>query len=160
MEWTTQYGLGTMDYTLWTTQCSTHYCLSVIHYALFSLHYTICLMRCTVSSSGGGNLWWKPPQPWSCQTKPTSWVKHTGKRQRSKMDTKQKNQLSICQKRIWCFFTLDQGSRHVRKVQFFLTLSKRPLAPPPLSFEHYVVNFSEGILTKVRKRLSRRLSTK
>ena len=24
---------------------------------------------------------------------------------------------------------------------------------PPLSFEHYVVDFSEGILTKVRKRL-------
>ena len=52
-----------------------------------------------------------------------------------------------------------KGSRHVRKVQFFLTLFKRPLTPP-LSFEHYVVNFSEGILTKVRKRLSQQLSTK
>ena len=31
---------------------------------------------------------------------------------------------------------------------------------PPLSFEHHVVNFSEGILTKVRKRLSQQLSTK
>ena len=30
----------------------------------------------------------------------------------------------------------------------------------PHSFERYVVNFSEGILTKVRKRLSQQLSTK
>ena len=29
-----------------------------------------------------------------------------------------------------------KGSRHVRKVQFFLTLFKRPLTPP-LSFEHF-----------------------
>ena len=32
--------------------------------------------------------------------------------------------------------------------------------PPPHLFEHYVVNFTEGILTKVRKGLSRQLSTK
>ena len=141
MEWTTQYGLGTMDYTLWTTQCSTHYCLGVVHYeyALLSLHYTKRTVRYAVSSSGKFvvettmhcsivytlctmhyvlytmhfalcimhyalfimqclplvNLWWKPPQPWLCQTRPTSWVKHTGKRQRLKMDTKQKYQLSI-----------------------------------------------------------------
>ena len=55
---------------------------------------------------------------------------------------------------------LPQGSHSLRKVQFFLTLFKRPLTPPPLSFEHHVVNFSEGILTKVRKRLSQQLSTK
>ena len=55
---------------------------------------------------------------------------------------------------------LYKGSLPVRKVQFFWTLFKKPLTPPPLSFEHYVVNFSEGILTKVRKRLSRQLSTK
>ena len=55
---------------------------------------------------------------------------------------------------------LNKGSHRIRKVQFFLTLFKRPLTPPPLSFEHYVVNFSEGILTKVRKCLSRQLSTK
>ena len=48
------------------------------------------------------------------------------------------------------------GNLRARKVQFFLTLFKKP----PLSFEHYVVNFSEGILTKVRKRPSRQLSTK
>ena len=30
----------------------------------------------------------------------------------------------------------------------FLTLFKKPLTPPPLLFEHYVVIFSEGILTK------------
>ena len=53
-----------------------------------------------------------------------------------------------------------KGSRHERKVQFFLTLFKRPLTPPPLSFEHYVVNFSEGILTRLRKRMSQQLSTK
>ena len=46
----------------------------------------------------------------------------------------------------------SKGSLRVRKVQFFLTLFKMP--PPPLSFEHYVVNFSDGILTEVRKRLS------
>ena len=31
---------------------------------------------------------------------------------------------------------------------------------PPLSFEHHMVNFSEGILTKLRKRLSQQLSKK
>ena len=50
---------------------------------------------------------------------------------------------------------LGKGSLHTRKVQFFLTLFKNPLTPPlPLSYEYYVVNFSEGILTEVRKRLS------
>ena len=52
------------------------------------------------------------------------------------------------------------GSLRVRKVQFFLTLFKKPLTPPPFRLNIYVVNFSEGILTKVRKRLSRQLSTK
>ena len=37
----------------------------------------------------------------------------------------------------------------IPKVHFFLALFKKPLTPPH-SFEHYVVNFSEGILTKVR----------
>ena len=55
----------------------------------------------------------------------------------------------------------DKESHPLKKVQFFWTLFKNPLTPPPpLSFEHYVVNFSEGILTKVRKWLSRQLSTK
>ena len=45
------------------------------------------------------------------------------------------------------------------KCSFFEHCSKG-LWPPPLLFEHYVVNFSEGILTKVRKRLSQQLSTK
>ena len=36
----------------------------------------------------------------------------------------------------------DKGSLAVRKVQFFWTLFKKPLTPPPpLSFEHHVVNF-------------------
>ena len=42
----------------------------------------------------------------------------------------------------------------------FLNIVQKAFDPPPLSFEHYVVNFSEGILTKVRKRLSQQLSTK
>ena len=47
----------------------------------------------------------------------------------------------------------------VKEKCIFLTLFKKPLTPP-LSFEHYVVNFSEGILTKLRKPLSQQLSTK
>ena len=42
----------------------------------------------------------------------------------------------------------------------FFNIVQKAFDPPPLSFEHYVVNFSEGILTKVRKRLSQQLSTK
>ena len=45
------------------------------------------------------------------------------------------------------------------KCNFFNIVQKAP-GPPPHSFEHYVVNFSEGILTKVRKRPSQQLSTK
>ena len=38
-----------------------------------------------------------------------------------------------------------KGSRHERKVQFFLTLFKRPLTTPPLlSFEHHVGVFNLG----------------
>ena len=33
-------------------------------------------------------------------------------------------------------YMLRQGCHPVRKVQFFLTLFKRPLTPPPLLFEH------------------------
>ena len=63
--------------------------------------------------------------------------------------------------KIMCNVMDNKGSHPLRKVQFFLTLFERPLTwPPPLSFEHYVVNFSEGILTSVRKRLARQLSTK
>ena len=47
------------------------------------------------------------------------------------------------------------------KCSFFNIVQKAFGPPPlPLSFEHYLVNFSEGILTKVRKRLSQQLSTK
>ena len=48
------------------------------------------------------------------------------------------------------------------KCSFFNIVQKAfdPTPTPPHSFEHYVVNFSEGILTKVRKRLSQQLSTK
>ena len=49
----------------------------------------------------------------------------------------------------------DKGSLAV-----FFNIVKKAFDPPPPSFEHHVVNFSEGILTKVRKRLSRQLSTK
>ena len=38
-----------------------------------------------------------------------------------------------------------KGSRHERKVQFFLTLFKRPLTPPFDPFEHHVVNFLKSV---------------
>ena len=47
-----------------------------------------------------------------------------------------------------------------KKSAVFFNIVQKAFDPPPHSFEHYVVNFSEGILTKVRKRLSRQLSTK
>ena len=53
---------------------------------------------------------------------------------------------------------LLKGSLRARKVQFFKHCSKSRW--PPHLFEHYVVNFSEGILTSVCKRLSQKLSTK
>ena len=48
-----------------------------------------------------------------------------------------------CPSRWKIFVHPDKGSHRVRKVQFFLTLFKRPLTPrpPPLLFEHHVVNF-------------------
>ena len=54
---------------------------------------------------------------------------------------------------------LHLGKPSAKKSAVFLTLFKKPLTPPPL-FEHYVVNFSEGILKKVRKHLLQQLSTK
>ena len=57
----------------------------------------------------------------------------------------------------------SKGSHPERKVQFFDIVQKAfdpPPPPRPHLFEHYVMNFSEGILTKERKRLSRQLSTK
>ena len=55
---------------------------------------------------------------------------------------------------------LKLGKPSRKKSAVFLNIVQKAFDPPPLSFEHYVVNFSEGILTKVRKRLSRQLSTK
>ena len=55
---------------------------------------------------------------------------------------------------------LKLGKPSFKKSAVFLNIFQKAFAPPPLSFEHYVVNFSEGILTKVRKRLSQQLSTK
>ena len=48
---------------------------------------------------------------------------------------------------------LGKGSLHTRKEQFFFNIVQKAFGPPPLLFEHYVVNFSEGILTKARERL-------
>ena len=48
----------------------------------------------------------------------------------------------------------------MREKCIFFDIVQKAFGPPPLSFEHYVVNFSEGILIKVRKRLSQQLSTK
>ena len=58
----------------------------------------------------------------------------------------------------------DENSRLLGKPTWeksavFFNIVQKAFDPPPLSFEHYVVNFSEGILTKVRKCLSRQLST-
>ena len=52
------------------------------------------------------------------------------------------------------------GMPSFQKSEVFLNIVQKAFDPPPLSFEHHVVNFSEGILTKVRKRLSQQLSTK
>ena len=52
------------------------------------------------------------------------------------------------------------GMPSCKKSAVFFNIVQKAFDPPLLSFEHYVVNFSEGILTKVRKRLSQQLSTK
>ena len=46
------------------------------------------------------------------------------------------------------------------KCSFFNIVQKAFDPPPTLRLNMYVVNFSEGILTKVRKRLSQQLLTK
>ena len=46
------------------------------------------------------------------------------------------------------------GKPPCKKSAVFFNIVQKAFDPPPLLFEHYVVNFSEGILTKVRKRLS------
>ena len=53
------------------------------------------------------------------------------------------------------------GKPSRKKSAVLFNIVQKAFDPPtPPSFEHYVVNFSEGILTKVRNRLSRQLSTK
>ena len=42
----------------------------------------------------------------------------------------------------------------------FFNIVQKAFDTPPLLFEHHVVNFSEGMLTKVRKRLSQHLSAR
>ena len=55
----------------------------------------------------------------------------------------------------------SKGQPSCKKNAVFLNIVQKAFdPPPPLSFEHYVVNLSEGVLTKVCKRLSRQLSTK
>ena len=61
-----------------------------------------------------------------------------------------------------CRSSLGKPTRKKSAV-FFNIVQKAFDAPPPLpplSFEDYVVNFSEGILTRLRKRMSQQLSTK
>ena len=53
-----------------------------------------------------------------------------------------------------------EGKPACKKSAVFFNIVQKAFDPPPHSFEHYVVNFSEGILTKVRKCLSQQLSTK
>ena len=54
--------------------------------------------------------------------------------------------------------TKSLGKPSDKKSAVFFNIVQKAFDPPPLSFEHYVVNFSEGILTKVCKRLSQQLS--
>ena len=54
----------------------------------------------------------------------------------------------------------NSGKPPCKKSAVFFNIVQKAVDPAPLLFEHYVVNFSEGILTKVRKRLSQQLSTK
>ena len=54
--------------------------------------------------------------------------------------------------------TLGKPTRE--KSAVFFNIVQKASDPPPLSFEHYVVNFSEGMPTKVRKRLLQQLLTK
>ena len=58
------------------------------------------------------------------------------------------------------YFIPHLGKPSWEKSAVFFNIVQKAFAPPPLSFEHYVVNFSEGIFTKVRKRLSQQLLTK
>ena len=43
------------------------------------------------------------------------------------------------------------GKPSRKKSAGFLTIVQKAFAPPPLPIEHYMVNFSEGILTIVDK---------
>ena len=82
-------GPHNMDQALWTTHYGLHSVVHTIVLALYTMHSFLCTIqnaRCAMQCLPLVNLWWKPPQPWPCQTRPTSWVKHTGKRQRSKME--------------------------------------------------------------------------
>ena len=56
--------------------------------------------------------------------------------------------------------TPSLGKPSCKKNAVFFNIVQKVFDPPPHSFERYVVNFSEGILTNVRKRLSQQLSTK
>ena len=53
-------------------------------------------------------------------------------------------------------YEVTKGNLRIRKLHSFSTLFEKHLAPlpPPFRLNIYVVNFSEGILTKVRERLS------
>ena len=55
---------------------------------------------------------------------------------------------------------LSKGSLRIRKVHFFFVQKSLWPPPPPFRLNIYVVNFSGGNLTQVRKRLSQQLSTK
>ena len=51
------------------------------------------------------------------------------------------------------------GKPSRKKSAVFLNIVQNAF-DPPLWFEHYVVIFSEGIVTRLRKRMSQQLSTK
>ena len=67
---------------------------------------------------------------------------------------------SLCPNQQLYTYLWDLGKPSWEKSAVFLNIVQKAFDPPPPSFEHHVVNFSEGILTKVRKHLSQWLSTK
>ena len=55
---------------------------------------------------------------------------------------------------------INLGKPPDKKSAVFFNIVQKAFDPPPFRLNIYVVNFSEGILTKVHKRLSKQLSTK
>ena len=48
-----------------------------------------------------------------------------------------------------------KGSHRVRKVQFFFNIVQKAFGPPPLLFEHHVVNFLKSVFEHAHLYLGR-----